>query len=125
VPLHLTGRGLTTRPMTVDGTDPVTREAYSREVVSSGFWFGAPTLPEPAFYSYTAPEPDGLRVARLVPDEARWLVRNGSSLAVLTYADARASADPVGTVLAFYESAYEAGATRAGWDVAGLAAPAG
>ena len=45
--------------------DPVTREAYSREVVSSGFWFGDPTFPEPAFYSYTAPEPAGLADAAL------------------------------------------------------------
>ena len=40
--------------------DPVTREAYSHEVISSGFWFGNAHVPEPAFYSYTAPEPVGL-----------------------------------------------------------------
>ncbi len=40
----------------------MTREAYSREVISSGFWFGDErSYPEPAFYSYTAPEPDGLQ----------------------------------------------------------------
>jgi hypothetical protein len=42
-------------------TDPITREAYSREVISFGFWFGDEKFTEPAFYSYTAPEPEGSR----------------------------------------------------------------
>jgi hypothetical protein len=96
--------------------DPVTREAYSREVVSSGFWFGDPTFPEPAFYSYTAPEPAGLAEVPL-PDPARWLERGGSHLAVLRYDDARAAPDPKAAVLDFLEVAYRAGADRAGWDV--------
>ena len=100
--------------------DPVTREAYSREVVSSGFWFGDPSYPDPAFYSYTAPEPAGLETEPL-PEGAEWLARGGSHLAVLPYAVAREAADPRAAVLAFYEAAYTAGATRAGWDVAGLA----
>ncbi|GAA4847349.1 DUF5996 family protein [Actinomycetospora corticicola] len=98
-------------------TDPVTREAYSREVVSFGFWFGDPVTPEPAFYSYTAPEPAGITDAPLVPPAARWQEQNGAHLAVLTYADARAAADPRGAVLDFYESAYRAGASRAGWPI--------
>ena len=105
--------------------DPVTREAYSREVVSFGFWFGDDTFPEPAFYSYTAPEPDGLDREPLVPEVARWVPQRGSHLAVLRYDDARAQADPRAAVLAFYESAYQAGARLAGWDVAGLACPGG
>ena len=100
--------------------DPVTREAYSREVVSSGFWFGDPTFPEPAFYSYTAPEPAGLADAAL-PAPARWVERGSSHLAVLRYDDARAAADPKAAVLDFLEAAYRAGADRAGWDVARLA----
>jgi uncharacterized protein DUF5996 len=100
--------------------DPVTREAYSREVVSSGFWFGDPTFPEPAFYSYTAPEPPGLADQPL-PAGARWLERGGSHLAVLTYEHVRAAADRRGAVLDFYEAAYRAGATLAGWDVDRLA----
>ncbi len=103
-----------------DGADPVTREAYSREVVSSGFWFGDPTFPEPAFYSYTAPEPAGLADAPL-PEGATWVERGGSHLAVLRYDTARAADDPRAAVLAFLEAAYLAGATRAGWDVEGLA----
>ncbi|CAM5563188.1 hypothetical protein SCALM49S_09167 [Streptomyces californicus] len=58
--------------------DPVTREAYSREVISSGFWFGDErSYPEPAFYSYTAPEPDGLQRQPLEPAAARWTESNG------------------------------------------------
>jgi Family of unknown function (DUF5996) len=102
------------------GADSVTREAYSREVVSSGFWFGDPTFPDPAFYSYTAPQPPGLAGDPL-PGGAYWLERGASHLAVLPYDVARAAADPRAAVLEFYEAAYVAGATRAGWDVAGLA----
>jgi hypothetical protein len=105
--------------------DPVTREAYSREVISFGFWFGDDTFPEPAFYSYTAPEPDGLTGERLRPQTAEWIAPNGRHLAVLRYDDARAEPDPRAAVLAFYESAYQAGARHAGWDIAGLASPGG
>jgi hypothetical protein len=100
--------------------DPVTREAYSREVVSSGFWFGDPTFPEAAFYSYTAPEPAGL-ADRPLPSGGRWLERGSGHLAVLTYEQVRAAPDRRGAVLDFYEAAYRAGATLAGWDVDRLA----
>jgi hypothetical protein len=105
-------------------SDPVTREAYSREVVSSGFWFGDPTFPDPAFYSYTAPEPAGLADQPL-PSGGRWLPRGTSHLAVLTYEQVRAAVDRRRAVLDFYEAAYRAGATLAGWDVTGLACPDG
>jgi hypothetical protein len=105
--------------------DPVTREAYSREVVSFGFWFGDDTFSEPAFYSYTAPEPAGLADDPLAPEAARWTESRGSHLAVLPYAAARELADPRQAVLDFWERAYQAGAGRAGWDVAGLASPDG
>ena len=103
-----------------DTVDPVTRQAYSHEVISFGFWFGDAAVPEPAFYSYTAPEPDGLTTEPLEPAAARWVESRGSHLALLTYADARATADPYATVLDFYESAYRAGARRAGWDAEAL-----
>src|SRR5262245_2019931 len=105
--------------------DSVTCEAYSREVISFGFWFGDDTLPEPAFYSYTAPEPEGLAGETLQPSTAEWMARKDSHLAILRYDDARAEADPHAAVRAFYESAYQAGALRAGWDVAALACPGG
>jgi Family of unknown function (DUF5996) len=100
-------------------TDPVTREAYSREVISSGFWFGDDEFPQPAFYSYTAPEPAGLAEEPLRPDGARWIQRRGSHLAVLAYDDARRLPDPAAGVLDFYAGAFRAGASRAGWDLDG------
>ncbi len=102
--------------------DPVTKEAYSHEVVSFGFWPGDPTFREPAFYSYTAPEPAGLSSTPLKPAAARWEPRNGSSLAVLPYEAIRTSADPEAVLLDFLESAYQAGARLAGWDVDALTA---
>ncbi|GAA0673171.1 DUF5996 family protein [Kitasatospora atroaurantiaca] len=105
--------------------DPVTREAYSRELISFGFWFGDDIFPEPAFYAYAAPEPEGLTEEPLTPSSALWVARNNSHLAVLRQDDARAEPDPRAAVLAFYESAYRAGAARAGWDTARFACPGG
>ncbi|MEU3918577.1 DUF5996 family protein [Streptomyces sp. NPDC029004] len=105
--------------------DPVTREAYSRELISFGFWFGDEMFPEPAFYSYTAPEPAGLTEEPLEPASAYWAPRYKTHLAVLPYDAARAESDPRAVVLAFYESAYQGGARRAGWDVGHFASPGG
>lgn len=105
--------------------DPVTREAYSREVISAGFWFGDPGFPEPAFYSYTAPEPDGLDSQPLRPAGAFWLPKRDSHLAILRYDDARAAADPRAAVLEFLQSSFEAGARLAGWDTSALCCPGG
>ena len=101
-----------------DSTDPVTREAYSREVISSGFWFGDDNFPEPAFYSYTAPEPDGLAERPLEPAAAQWAEQRGSHLAVLPYDAVRHSPTPHADIQAFYTSAYRAGADLAGWPAA-------
>jgi hypothetical protein len=102
--------------------DPVSREAYSHEVISSGFWAGDSTVRRPTFYSYTSPEPEGLTEEPLQPAAARWEAPYGSSsFAFLDYDHVRTAADPRQTLLSFLESAYEAGAGRAGWDVAALA----
>jgi Family of unknown function (DUF5996) len=111
------------RLVDTEGVDAVTREAYSHEVISAGFWFGDETFAEPAFYSYTAPEPAGLTEEPLRPAEARWVERGSSHLALLRYDDTRAAADPRATVLEFLESAYLAGARRAGWEVDKLRHP--
>lgn len=102
-----------------DDVDPVTREAYSHEVVSCGFWAGDENLREPAFYSYTAPEPDGLTKEPLSPEAASW--QEGGT-AILTYEEVRNSDSPKDTLLEFMESAYRAGAKRAGWDIEDFAA---
>jgi hypothetical protein len=96
--------------------DPVTVEAYSHELVSFGFWAGDQTVREPAYYSYTAPEPDGLRLLPLRPEQAFWAEQGSGSLARLPYEAVRAADDPRETLLAFLESAYQAGAGAAGWD---------
>ena len=95
--------------------DPVTREAYSHEVISFGFWPGDRNLREAAFYSYTAPEPGGLTDQPLHPEDASWTPEGGTAL--LMYEDVRKSESPKETLLEFLQSAYEAGAKTAGWDV--------
>ena len=110
------------RPAPVrDGASRVEREAYSHEVISFGFWFGDDkTVPAPAFYSYTAPEPAGLSDEPLTPTNAQWAESNGAHLALLMYEDVRTLDDPRATVLEFLESAYQAGAKRANWDAESL-----
>jgi hypothetical protein len=103
-----------------EGAGMVEREAYSHEVISFGFWFGDDNIPAPAFYSYTAPEPEDLADEPLSPWAARWQEANGSHMALLMYEDARSAEDTRATVLEFLESAYQAGAKRAGWDIPGL-----
>ena len=100
--------------------DPVTQEAYTHEVVSFGFWAGDQNVREPTYYSYTAPEPAGLRDRPLSPPQAHWAEQGTGSLALLRYDDVRDAADPRATLLEFLESAYDAGADAAGWDRAGL-----
>jgi hypothetical protein len=95
-------------------TDPVTREAYSHEVISFGFWPGDQNVREPAFYSYTAPEPEGLTGQPLCPAAAGW--QEGGT-ALLTYEQVRHSGSPKETLLEFLQSAYEAGAKTAAWDM--------
>jgi hypothetical protein len=108
----------------IEGADPVTAEAYSHEVIAFGWWPGDDrTTPFPAFYSYTAPEPAGLREQPLAPADAQWQAAGGGSLAVLPYDAVRSAPDPAAALLEFYESAYRAGTAAAGWDVAALARP--
>ena len=99
----------------IPGANRVTREAYSHEVISFGFWFGDDNVPGPAFYSYTAPEPAGL-TDRPLPGHAKWQPANGSHLAVMMYDDVREAASPEDSVMAFLDAAYVAGADLAGWE---------
>jgi hypothetical protein len=98
-----------------DGADRVTREAYSHEVVSFGFWPGDSNVRVPAFYSYTAPAPEGLADEPLRPAAASWAPEGGTAL--LMYDDLRTMDSPETALLEFLESAYRAGAKTAGWDV--------
>lgn len=92
----------------------MTREAYSHEVISGGFWPGDERFPAPAFYSYTSPEPSGLPTASIRPQEAFYSQELGEFL--LLYEDVRNAPSPEQALLAFFQSTYEAGATLGQWD---------
>ena len=105
-----------------EGTDLISAEAYSHEVIAFGFWPGDDRrTPYPAFYSYTAPEPDGLADRPLGVAQAEWQDTGAGSLAVLAYDAVRTGDDPAQTLLRFFEAAYVAGAESAGWDLPALA----
>lgn len=93
--------------------DRVTREAYSREEQSFGFWPGGNGA-EAAFYAYAYPVPAGLEAAKVRPDAAGWNAQLREFL--LPYESVRASADPDDAILSFFTSAYDAGAAAARWD---------
>jgi len=97
----------------------VDREAYSHEVISFGFWPGDDRVPDATYYSYTAPEPAGLRDQPLALGQ--WADSGAGSLALLPYETVRTASDPKAALLAFLESAYEAGARLAGWDTTAFA----
>jgi hypothetical protein len=96
--------------------DPVEHEAYSHEVIAFGVWAGDQNTREPTYYSYTAPEPLGLRERPLRPADARWIEQGAGSLAVLPYESVRLAPEPRAALLSFFQSAYEEGAALAGWD---------
>jgi uncharacterized protein DUF5996 len=99
--------------------DAVTREAYSHEVSSAGFWpGGAGGEGGPFFYSYAYPVPDGFAEAKVAPDAARYDAGLGEF--VLDYEAVRSAPDPDAALLAFVESSYAAAADLAGWDRAAL-----
>jgi hypothetical protein len=107
---RFSGRRAPDRP----GADRITREAYSHEVSSVGFWPGSGNIAGPAFYSYTAPEPPGFRDWSVHPAAARYDQQLGEF--ILMYDDVRRSSSPRQSLLDFCQSTYEAGATLAKWD---------
>jgi hypothetical protein len=111
---RFSGRRAPERP----GADRVTREAYSHEVSSAGFWPGGGDVPGAAFYSYTAPEPEGFRESSIKPRQAFYHPKLHEY--VLMYDDVRLSASPRETLLEFFQTTYEAGATLGNWDRSAL-----
>ncbi|HQY19255.1 MAG TPA: DUF5996 family protein [Ignavibacteria bacterium] len=93
------------------------KDAYSHEVISFGFWAGDDNLPEPAYYSYTAPAPKDLDKESIKPEQAFWMDANGSPMAILKYKDLLNFDDPRKVLMEFLESAYLSGAKLAGWDI--------
>jgi hypothetical protein len=92
--------------------DRITREAYSHEVSSAGFWAGGVTPADPFFYSYIYPEPEGFRAAKVA--HGRFDETYGEF--VLPYAEVRASNDPDRMLMEFFQSAFDAAADLAKWD---------
>jgi hypothetical protein len=101
--------------------DSITREAYSHEVSSAGFWAGDSRYPAPTYFAYTAPPPPGLGDAKVGPKEAFWQGELG--LFLLPYDVVRNSATPDEVLLEFLHSTYEVGARLAGWDRGSLERP--
>ncbi|HYG87745.1 MAG TPA: DUF5996 family protein [Azospirillum sp.] len=93
--------------------DDVTREAYSHEVSSAGFWPGGGPIDFPAFYSYAYPAPEGFADARVEPEKARY--DRGLGEFLLPYEAVRQADDPEAALMAFLESTYRAAADLGGW----------
>ena len=92
----------------------MTREAYSHEVSSAGFWPGGPGCEEAVFYAYAYPAPPGFAEAAVRPAAARYDATMGEFL--LPYEAVRAAQDPDAFLLDFLASTYSAAADLAGWD---------
>lgn len=111
---RFSGRRAPERP----GADKMTREAYSHEVISVGFWPGNEGVIDAAFYAYAVPEPTGFSAAAIRPPAAFYDKKMAEYL--LPYENVRRSADPHTTLLDFAQSTYEAGASLGNWDRAAL-----
>lgn len=107
---RFSGRKAPPRP----GADAITREAYSHEVSSVGWWPGTGTMAGPAFYSYAAPAPDGFKDALVRPAAARYDAGLGEFL--LDYDAVRTAQSPSADLLAFCQSTYDAAADLGKWD---------
>ena len=120
---RFSGRPAPLHPGGVPGLpDAVTREAYSHEVSSAGFWPGSDAFPQAAFYSYAYPEPSGFRNRAVTPG-AYFDTKLGEYL--LPYDTVRCAADPDAMLLDFLSSTYLAAAETGRWDRAQLECPLG
>ncbi|HEX4003880.1 MAG TPA: DUF5996 family protein [Candidatus Acidoferrales bacterium] len=111
---RFSGRRAPDRP----GADSWTRESYSHEVSSGGWWPGQGGFDAPMFYAYSAPQPEGFGTASVRPSEAYYDAKMGEFL--LPYNAVRNSPDPKSMLLDFLQSTYEAAANLAKWDRAAL-----
>ena len=114
---RFSGRDAPKHPGGVPGLpDRITREAYSDEVSSAGFWAGGAVAAEPFFYSYIYPEPDGYRAGS--PAHGKFDETYGEF--VLPYAEVRAASDPERMLSEFFQSTYDLAANLAHWNRAQL-----
>ena len=114
---RFSGRTAPQHPGVPGLADRVTRDAYSHEVSSCGFWPGAPGM-DAMFYSYAYPEPPGYAQSPIKPDFASFDKKFGEF--VMPYEAMRQSPDPDAALMEFLQSTYEAAANGARWDRVGL-----
>lgn len=107
---RFSGRRAPERP----GADSITREAYSHEVISAGWWPGGGSVEGPAFYCYAAPAPAGLESQRVLPAQAFY--HSELKEFILMYDVVRNSESPENMILEFLQSTYEAAANLANWN---------
>lgn len=93
----------------------VAQEAYSHEVSSAGFWPGGDAFPEPIFYAYAYPTPDGFGDAKILPEAAYWSSELGEF--VLPLEAVRQADVPEDTLLDFLQSTFDAAADLGAWDL--------
>ena len=115
---RFSGRRAPEHPGVAVMPDFITREAYSHEVSSAGFWPGGEGLEEAIFYAYAYPAPSGFADAPVRPPAARY--DSMMSEFVLPYAAVRRAPSPEAALLEFLQSTYEAVADLGGWDRAAL-----
>ena len=115
---RFSGRRAPEHPGAPNIADSITREAYSHEVSSAGFWPGGGALAEPIFYAYAYPEPEGFNDYKVSPERAYY--NTDFREFVLPYEAVRTSGAPDETLLKFLQTTYEAAAECAGWDRAAL-----
>jgi hypothetical protein len=115
---RFSGRRAPEHPGAPNIADSITREAYSHEVSSAGFWPGGGAMPEPIFYAYAYPTPEGFKDYSVRPEKAFYSPDFGEF--VLPYEAVRRAGDPDRTLLDFLQSTYEAAAELARWDRASL-----
>jgi hypothetical protein len=101
-----------------EGADVITREAYSHECSSAGFWPGGGDITGPAFYSYASPEPQDYSAYPVLPPAAFY--HTGIREFILMYDDVRSARSPRATLQDFLQTTYEAGANLGKWDRAAL-----
>ena len=105
-----------------EGADSITREAYSHEVISAGFWPGGGEIQGPAFYAYAAPEPAGFAEAHVGPTKAFYHPQMHEFF--LMYDDVRYASTPKAALMEFLQSTYVAGARLGNWNREELERPA-
>ena len=103
-----------TVPTTGNNAGYIRRNAMDAAQIEVGWWHGSAAYPQGAYYSFTYPQPKGIEKAAILPKAARW--ETSMAEFILDYDELRKSKDPAADLLLFFESTYQVGATKAGWD---------